>query len=393
MHLYAFGSNGAGQLAIGHMEDVDRPARCLFAGDEQPSAGQPSASGEVRLAAGGNHTLIRLPSGIVYAAGSNAHGECGTSTTQNLVRFQRVVISEPPANIARDISHDITPDDNITTFSHISATWSASFFVNQSSIYVVGHGSKGELGLGPDVTETKVPVRMSNFPPDGTHVAAIASGMGHTVVLLDDGAVYGWGGARKGQLGADKVREKVVWSPQRMMVGGNMPPEHVRAVSCGREFTVLAGSSSGSLSSSSSSAQSPLYILGPDKWAISSAAPPMVAGYTSLATSWHGVYVHLCDGRVLAWGRNDRGQLPPSTMPALAHLAAGSEHVVGAIDRRTLIAFGWGEHGNCGPNTDEQGNVVGRWNEIPLPLDGGSIDAVGAGCATSWVMMSESVSK
>ncbi|KAK2857291.1 hypothetical protein FQN49_004844, partial [Arthroderma sp. PD_2] len=305
MHLYAFGSNGAGQLAIGHMEDVNRPTRCLFVGDEHASAvAQPSASGDgdsqrpMRLVAGGNHTLIRLPSGIVYAAGSNVHGECGTCTTnQNLLRFQRVVITEPIAG---------THDNAISsTFSYISATWSASFFVNADgkSIYVVGHGSKGELGLGPDVTETKVPARMPNFPPDDTHVVSIASGMGHTVVLLDDGTVYGWGGARKGQLGADKVGEKVVWSPQRMMVGGDSMHDQVRGISCGREFTVITTSSSSSPSDASAKA---LCILGPDKWTISSAAPPIVAGHTSLATSWHGVYVHLRNGKVLAWGRNDR---------------------------------------------------------------------------------------
>ncbi|EEQ27775.1 alpha tubulin suppressor [Microsporum canis] len=384
MHLYAFGSNGSGQLAIGHMEDVDRPARCLFAGDEcpVPASGDGDSLSPMHLVAGGNHTLIRLPSGRVYAAGCNLHGECAThTTTQNLLRFQRVVITNA----------DVTLDREISVFSSISATWSASFFVtvNKDSIYVAGHGSKGELGLGAGLTEIKVPTRLPNFPPDGRQIISIASGMGHTVVLLDDGAIYGWGTARKGQLGVDKVSEKAVWSPQRISVGDNLR-DQIRGISCGREFTVLTTSSA--ISSSCSTSAESLYILGPDKWAISSAAPSMVAPYNSLTASWHGVYLHLCDGKVLAWGRNDRGQLPSNAMPALAYLAVGSEHVVGAIDRKTLIAFGWGEHGNCGPVTDEQGNVTGRWNEITIPLDGSNIEAVGAGCATSWVMLSESKS-
>ncbi|EFE43530.1 alpha-tubulin suppressor protein Aats1, putative [Trichophyton verrucosum HKI 0517] len=377
MHLYAFGSNGAGQLAIGHMEDVNTPARCLFVGDERPSP----ASGDrdslspslMQLIAGGNHTLIRLACGRVYAAGSNLHGECAThASTQNLLRFQRVIIAEPLADVA-------LARREVSTFSNISATWSASFFVdvNKDSIFVSGHGSKGELGLGPDVTERTLPTKIPNFPPVGSDVISIASGMAHTIVLLDDGTIYGWGAARKGQLGADKVSQKVVWSPQKIVVGGNLPG-HIREISCGREFTVLTTTSSASLSYSGASSES-LYILGPDKWALSSAAPSMVAPYKSLTASWHGVYVHLRDGTVLAWGRNDRGQLPTATMPALDYLAVGSEHVVGAIDHRTLIAFGWGEHGNCGPETDEQGNVAGHWNEVQLPIDNSSIEAVGAG--------------
>ncbi|EFQ98270.1 hypothetical protein MGYG_01304 [Nannizzia gypsea CBS 118893] len=356
-------------------------------GDERPlpaSGDRDSLSPSLmQLVAGGNHTLIRLSCGRVYAAGSNMHGECAThASTHNLLSFQRVIIAEPLAD-------DTLARRETSAFSNVSATWSASFFVdiNRDSIFVAGHGSKGELGLGPDVSERAVPTKIPNFPPDGRHIISITSGMGHTVVLLDDGTIYGWGAARKGQLGADKVSQKVVWSPQRIMVGGN-PPGPIRGISCGREFTVLTTASSAFAPSSGTSSE-PLYILGPDKWAISSAAPSMIAPYNSLTASWHGVYVHLCDGKILAWGRNDRGQLPTATMPALAYLAVGSEHVVGAIDHRTLIAFGWGEHGNCGPKTDKQGNVAGHWNEIQLPIDNSSIEAVGAGCATSWVLISE----
>ena len=129
-------------------------------------------------------------------------------------------------------------------------------------------------------------------------------------------------------------------------------------------------------------------ILGSDKWGIQSGTPESIKGYSSVSTSWHGIYVHNNDGSLVAWGRNDRGQLPPSNMFQPRSLAVGSEHVIAVSDSSKLVACGWGEHGNCGPETDAQGNVAGRWADIPLDLiQGKSVVAVGGGCATSWVVI------
>jgi protein ATS1 len=70
-------------------------------------------------------------------------------------------------------------------------------------------------------------------------------------------------------------------------------------------------------------------------------------------------------------------------------LAVGSEHVLALVDGGKVVAFGWGEHGNCGPVADKRGDVKGRYIEIPVPGEEGSeVVGVGAGCATSWVVMS-----
>ncbi|PYH87912.1 RCC1/BLIP-II [Aspergillus ellipticus CBS 707.79] len=220
---------------------------------------------------------------------------------------------------------------------------------------------------------------MTDFPPRGTRVVAIAGGMGHTVVVLSSGEVYGWGTARKGQLGERWKSSKIVWEPVKVEI--DVEGFFATGVVCGREFTVVIGDKE----------KGEMVVLGGgDKWGIlagvSAATAPRLR-FRGLGASWHGVYVHRGDGEVVAWGRNDRGQLPPRGMGVVRRLAVGSEHVLALLgDGRTVLAFGWGEHGNCGPVTDAQGNVNGECVAIPLPEGVQEVVGIGAGCATSWVI-------
>jgi protein ATS1 len=207
--------------------------------------------------------------------------------------------------------------------------------------------------------------------------------MGHTVVVLSNGDVYGWGGARKGQLGESAIAEKIAWSPLKI----EGVPFCISDAACGREFTVLCGDSEAG----------ELVVLGAagDKWEIRAGIPTSgsgtgsgsesVKGYQKIDASWHGIYVHQKDRSVLAWGRNDRGQLPPDYLQGVKQVAVGSEHVLALLEDRSVVAFGWGEHGNCGPGIDAQGNIKGVCGPVPLPETGFEAVGVGAGCATSWV--------
>ncbi|PWY73647.1 RCC1/BLIP-II protein [Aspergillus heteromorphus CBS 117.55] len=355
MPLYAFGSNGSGQLGIGHDEDVSVPTRCLFEDSEpcltlgtntdtntdtesthisspsssssspSPSSSPPSASSITRIAAGGNHTLILFASGAVYSSGLNPDGRCGHPPSPSPIqRFRRVIVRDPGSGAV------------ISKFADVSATWEGSTLVAEGGerVFSVGSGMKGELGLGGGCVRAGEAALVSasgaGFPPPGKKVLSVTGGVGHTVVVLDSGEVYGWGGGRKGSL--------------EMGMGGRLP--------CGREFTVVTG----------------------DKKKGEGVPDPM-GPFGGLGASWHGVYVQREHGGVVAWGRNDRGQLPPPGMGVVRGLAVGSEHVLVLIDGRTVMAFGWGEHGNCGPVTDERGNV-----------DGAVVVGVGAGCATSWIV-------
>lgn len=389
MPLFAFGSNGSGQLGLGHVEDLAIPEKCLFDDDSSGEASTTKGKEDaVRIAAGGNHTLVLFSNGAVYAAGCNVDGRCGMSNqretdTESVSRFRRVYATDGERG-------------TYSVFKNMSATWEGSFLVTTASygvgsgsgtaeadgdiILALGSGGKGELGLRNSQTQATISTRIPDFPPRSTRVVSIASGMGHTVVVLSTGEVYGWGAARKGQLGDAAKAQRIAWSPVRV----DNVPFRATDVACGREFTVVSGDKG----------RGEFVVLGSldDKWGILSRQPVHLPPYDSIFAGWHGVYVHQNDRSpsITAWGRDDRGQLPPADLHSPKKLAVGSEHALALLDEQTVVAFGWGEHGNCGAETDAQGNVKGRFSKIQMPseTDGGNkcIVGIGAGCATSWII-------
>ncbi|TDZ29066.1 RCC1 repeat-containing protein [Colletotrichum spinosum] len=361
--LFTIGSNGSGQLGIGHKEDVSVPKQAIFYPDHPESP-------VVKVAAGGNHTLLLTESGELYWSGDATSGACGLTSDAETREpiFQKVQLSkEQRVNSAATVL--------------VAATWEASVIVQKDAegkatkVYSFGAGLKGELGLGELIVRSPSATLSKDFPPAGTAVVDLAACMGHVVAVLDNGDAYGWGNVRKGQAGSP---EAVVHTP-RKIEGIDFK---VFRAACGKDFTCLFGAPD----------SGKLLVLGSDKWDIKSSAPENVPEWQDVSASWGDVYVLKKDGGLLAWGRDDHGQLPPANLPKLSSMAIGSEHVVAFTDKGDVLAWGWGEHGNCGPQV-ENNDVKGRWNVIAssrfIP-PGSRITCIGAGCATSWVTITTS---
>ncbi|KAF2431198.1 RCC1/BLIP-II [Tothia fuscella] len=346
--LFALGSNGSGQLGIGHKEDVNIPTPCLVPDGFQGSS-------VLSIKAGGNHTLLQMP-GEVFAAGDNSNG-CYTL-------------------ISRDSSNSDNHKFRVAAVStgHCSATWEASTIVdNVDRVFTSGTGKKGELGHGEGVTELLEAKMVKNFPPSDhdESIVDLAASMSHTVAVLLDGSVFGWGAGRKGQLGLPALDS---WTPRPI---DNIPFEVYRAV-CGKEFTYLVGSpESGDHK-----------IIGSDKHSIISDAPKTLPPWKDVGASWGSICVLLQSGEILSWGRNDHGQLAPPGIPKIKQIAVGSEHFVALTEDGRVISWGWGEHGNCGSPIDEAGDVKRRWNELSIE---GEVTMLGAGCATTFIATADPV--
>lgn len=332
------GSNGAGQLGIGHLEDV----AILTPHSRSPKLDKAAPT---RIVAGGNHTLVHYSSGHVSITGRTlAPPECS---------------SESPI-----LYHDA---------KLCSATWDASIVsTKDDTILACGRGDRGELGLGSNVLEIEslCPVQgLSAGKSTGISIVDLASGVQHTVAVLSNGEVWGWGNGRKGQLGEPS---DTVWEPRRV---AGLEFKVKRAV-CGREFTYLVGDSS----------EGRHVLLGQDKRNIISDAPQSVPGWKAIGASWGSLYVLFESGEMVSWGRNDHGQLVPAGVPRIRKMAIGSEHAIALTADGEAISWGWGEHGNCGIEVDENGDVKRRYNTLPLPQSEKSpVVGVGAGCATSWI--------
>lgn len=436
--LYALGSNSSGQLGIGHHEDVDVPMPCLFipapSQYSNTSDNDPRETIELKksyelkhnirkIVAGGNHTLVLCDDGSVYAAGNReALGDVvdlGSQypgldewNRQTLDSFFRRVMWWEDSNLIR-------------TFTDISATWSASFFVvapqirngfvvKPGSIYSCGRGERGELGLGKTVSEAKRPIRAADFGLIDYSPSAMDYGLGRVPLIpgilagiwssiactvtcsTDDVHVFGWGSCRKGQLGDSVREEKVLWIPRKLVdedIKQKTELDRISTAAVGRDFTLLFGTHGKKNDLIRKwillSGNNFLRPDGDDVKAfladLTNSAPALgISWAKTVHASWSNVYV--LDGRtqrVKAVGRNDRGQLPPGDLPGLRAMAAGSEHCVGWTVHGSVLTWGWGEHGNCGRSSDEVGQ---GWSVLNLPTESAErINGVGAGCATTFI--------
>lgn len=364
--VFALGSNGSGQLGIGHKEDVSVPKPVNFLPDFQPDP-------IIGMAAGGNHTLLLSSNGtkghgggILNWSGDNTPGCCGLHKSElEKASFRWVQLPE-------------NEDAPIETIVAVAATWEASVFVatddygRRNRVFSFGIGMKGELGLGELIVRTSKATQIKNFPPPGFEVVDLAASMGHVVAVLSNGDAYSWGNCRKGQGGTPG---EVIHAPRKI---NDIGFKVTRAV-CGREFTCLFGESgSGNLK-----------VLGSDKGGVISDAPQSAPEWKDVGASWGSIYILTKEGNIQGWGRDDHGQLPPPNLPKLEKIAIGSEHVVVLSEDGEVLSWGWGEHGNCGPKT-ENNDVKGRWNSIAkstLLPPGSKIYGIGAGCATSFVFL------
>ena len=348
--LLAFGSNGSGQLGVGHTNDLSYPQQIVAVGHEN----EPTW-GVKQLAAGGNHTVILCDDGKLRAAGNNADGRCSNSTDSQLLTF--IEVSTP-----------LGEEGESLTVLQVAAAWSATFILcSNDRVYARGSGYSGELGLGPGIVDSPLWQQVPVMTPTNDKVVYLTAGMAHIVAILSTGRVYGWGKARNGQL---KRYEEDLWLPHEI----NIDWKATKAA-CGRNFTYLVGESSLGRAE----------ILGPrtnDRFGITTNAPDQLSEWQDVAASWGSIFRLQPQGQLEAWGRNDHGQLPGADLPQIAKFAAGSEHCLALTKAGEVLTWGWGEHGNCGQPVDAKGDVKNRWNEIPVS---GKVSAIFAGCATSFI--------
>ena len=355
--LFALGSNGSGQLGIGNTNDVSEAQQCIFQSDESDPPGTP-----VRISTGGNHTLVLFDSGRLFFAGSNSNGQAGIKS--------RVSAAAESLDL-HTVFTEIEFSAGFQKIKLCSATWEASVIVtSDDKVYAFGSGPKGELGTGVDISRNTE--RLPNFPPIGTSIIDIASGVRHVVVVLSNGDVYGWGNGRKGQLGepVGTIRAPRKFNEIKFM----------RRATCGTEFTYLVGDPS----------EGRHVVLGSDKWGVRSKSPTYMQDWENIGSSWGSITTLTSAGKLVAWGRNDRGQLAPSglaTSDIVEQVAVGSEHALALSRSGQVLAWGWGEHGNCGPEVDNEGNVKGGWRTLSINSINANALVVGiaAGCATSFV--------
>jgi len=217
-----------------------------------------------------------------------------------------------------------------------------------------GDSTYGELGNGTSGsgTATKVPVPVSDL---GEDVEAISAGGSHALVLLQDGTVMAWGNNGAGGLGDGTIVQR----------------------------------------------DTPVSVNG-------------LSGVKAIAAGEGHSLALMNDGTVMAWGRNDVGQLglgtttgpetcmselPCSQTPVqvkglsgVKAIATGYDHSLALLSDGTVVAWGknqWGElgTGTTGPNVCGNGWLC---NPTPTPIAGLSgVTEVATGYAQSLALLAD----
>ncbi|KAG4302906.1 hypothetical protein PCANB_000768 [Pneumocystis canis] len=326
--LLAFGANTYGQLGIRREEKVYKPTLVELE-NFQP----------IYLSAGGRHTFILDEKGRLLTTGENKWKEC----------LHEMKFTEKFIPVKRDYYWKMA-----------LAGWEFSILLKNNSIWTCGRGNYGELGLGYLIHQTELKL-IPEFPPINKNILTLSVGLHHVICLLTNGECWGWGDARHGELGPGLTG--IIYKPTRMNI-----PNQVRAIACGRGFSVTLSTSLNIWGRLRGITQNIKLSINPDE-------------IQSLTASWSAVFLLTQHGKVITLGCNDLGQSCPPEMPPLKMLSAGSEHCLGLGIDGKVYGWGWNEHSNI---REDNVNVQEVYS-IKLPK--GKVIFVAAGCGTSWIYL------
>lgn len=337
--IWSWGAGTEGQLGTESLQDEHTP---------QLLSSLSSFATISHLSCGGAHVIALDSGGKVVTWGRGTSGQLGHGEMVN--RLQPKVVK------ALECFFII----------NVSAGWSHSGFVSDTGyLFTCGDGSFGQLGHG-DYNSRSSPERVSNF--HSRHVRQIACGMRHSLALLQDQSgnqVYSFGSGRRGQLGVSIEKVRSVSLPQTS--SGLVGVEIVCLYANGDHSAALSDDGQ-------------LYTWGRGFPGTSDIhIPHRTTGSLRVfqaAVGWNHALVLTEDGDALMLGSYGNGILHGRDTKAKAvyssesevvrgipelgdikvfHIAAGAEHSALVTDDGSVMAWGWGEHGQLGlGDTEDQ---------------------------------------
>ena len=330
-----FGLNTFGQLANPTNNGTATP-------NPAPSAIGPSNL--VAVAAG--HTWgVGLDSlGRVWTFGNNQYGQLGRATNAGTGN------PNPVSTLVDGLSH----------VTAIAAGQDHTLALrSDGTVWGFGTNSSGELGPSVAIgAMTTTPVQITGL----SHVIAIAAGSGHSLALLADGTVWGFGYNFYGQLGnaTNAGSFNPAGNPTPTMVDGLTG---VSAISAGTNFSMVL-KSDGTVWGFGTNYSGELGTTTNNLVAVPNPTPTQVPGVSSIiaiaADGHHTLALKSAARVVIAWGPNRWGQLGTATnngtdtpllptqvagLSSASGLATGADHSLAVRADGSLVTFGRNESG------------------------------------------------
>lgn len=139
-HTWMFGDNSSGQLGLGDKSIADIPTAVQSLDGRRVS----------QVSCGLAHTVVVLADqDVVLGFGANGRGQLGLGHNEDVKRPTRIETVCNSAGVRR-----------------VQCGYNSTFFwLEGEGLYACGANDHGELGLGPDVPDQWLPVRVSGVPP------------------------------------------------------------------------------------------------------------------------------------------------------------------------------------------------------------------------------------
>lgn len=394
--VWAWGDNSQGQLGDGTTVSKLTPIQT------------PGISGVARVSAWGNYTLALKNDGTVWGWGSNNLGQLGDGTIVTRSTPVQVTGLTSVTAIAAGMAHSLAlrNDGSVWAWgSNFSSQlgvgmdlYPTNYLTAPARVIIIAGataisaGSEGSLALAPDgsvyawgnssrgypyqvtAPAPRPPLESVSFSPDGgSYLAAqpvtvtlpsnpaslvsVSLGGGHSLAVMSDGTVYGWGSSQSGQIGLPGPVPSAAYSTIPVIVNGI---DSVTALSGGSAYS-LALKTNGTVwgwGSNSFGETGP----GPGSTNVPRQIPGIDNVTVIVAGTLHSMALR-SDGTVWTWGSNQYGQLGDGTttqrsMPGpvlgltnVVAIAAGSSHSLAVKSDGTVWAWGDNRHGEIGDNT------------------------------------------
>ncbi len=352
LNLYAWGSNGSGRLGDNTTVNKSSPAAPL-ASFTFPGQSGALFNDWVFAQGGNNHSLGIRANGTMWGWGANGYGKLGDNTT---------VSKSSPVSVVGGFTDWVSCSTGTAHSLGLRAN---------GTLYAWGTNNRGQLGSGTIADRRSSPTLVSGGFTDWVMTSA---GVYHSLGLLANGTLWGWGRNVAGSNGDGTATQT---SSPVSVVGG---------------FTDWIMASAGNYHSLGLRANGVLYGWGDnangqigDGTAVAKSSPvSVIGGFTDwvfVSGGWAQTLAIRANGTMWGWGTNYNGRLginsgvgnissPASVVGGFTDwvsVSTGRFHTVGLRANGTLWAWGGNAYGEMGT-----GNTTSR--SSPVSVVGGFTD-------------------
>jgi alpha-tubulin suppressor-like RCC1 family protein len=414
--VLAWGHNGYGQLGDNSTVNRTTPVQVCAVGATDCAANP--LTGVTAVAVGGSHSQALLPGGRVLSWGDNSDGQLGDYSATN--RGTPVLVCASTA--AADCN--AKPLTNVIALAP-GSSHSVALLADRR---VMAWGSQTVRQLGDGVPGQARPAAVcapgaSDCVADPlAGVTAISAGggydgfgaSGYSLALKVNGTVLGWGYNDHGQVGDGTWTDSSIPRPV-CAVGATdcaaNPMTRVAAIAAGGNHSLALLSNGqvvawgdnwrGQLGNGTSNGRNrpgPVCAVGATDCTVNP-----LSGVVAIAAGDNHSLAVLSNGRVVAWGENDSGQLGDTTrsnrnlpvyvcavgasdcaanpLTGVSKLDGGADRTVALLSTGAVLTWGWGE------TTPAWVCAIGASNCATNPLTG--VTAISAGDTHNLALLSD----